>query len=181
MAEEWTPMRNDLRNDPAVITISIALTMDPDMVVGKLLRVWGWAGAHTTSGRMRQTSLDVVDFIAGAQGFASAMRVAGWLECDDSGSVVLPRFTKRNGSASKKRLLDARRASRNRATNVASKATKSAPTEQNITVFKKTPLKPPQGGAELSSTSGRNRNGKHRTRSLTPDEAVAASRGEITS
>ena len=171
MAADWTPMRNDLRDDPAVVTISIALKMDPDMVVGKLLRVWAWAGEHTTTGRVAGTSLTHLDFVAGAEGFASAMKAARWLECDDDGSIVFPRFTKRNGKAAKKRLIDARRASRKRATNVASNATKLGPTEQKRREKRNTPLTPPQGGAPDSNRASR------RSRPLNPSEAASAITG----
>lgn len=143
-------MRNDLRDDPAVVTIALAMNMDPDEVVGKLLRVWAWAGDHTVTGKLRGVTQAHVDHAAGAKGFGEAMRAAGWLGIDDSGDVVLPRFSKHNGKSAKKRLQDAKRASRYRATQSScSNATKSAPTEQNRTV-RRNPPKPPQGGAQVS-------------------------------
>lgn len=132
MADNWTPMRNDLRDDPAVVSIALMLDIDPDTVVGKLLRVWAWAGDHTTTGKMPGVTQAHVDHAAGAQGFGDAMRAAGWLGLDDSGSVVLPRFSKHNGKSAKKRLQDAKRASRYRVTQASRKSvTKSAPTEHN--------------------------------------------------
>lgn len=150
MADDWTPMRNDLKDDPAVVTIALALNLDPDTVVGKLLRVWAWAGDHTVTGKCAGVTLAHVDHAAGHKDFGSAMRSAEWLEVDDRGSVTFPRWVRWNGKAAKKRLQDAKRASRYRVTQSSRKdATKSAPTEQNRTA-RRNPPKPPQGGASFS-------------------------------
>jgi hypothetical protein len=76
MAGDWTLMRNDLHEDPAVLTISEVTGLDVDAVVGKLLRVWRWAGAHTVTGKCAGVTLRHVDAVARAPKFGEGM-VAG--------------------------------------------------------------------------------------------------------
>lgn len=117
MANDWTPMRNDLADDPAVVSMAMALNMDPDLVVGKLLRVWGWAGAHTTTGKCVGVSKAHVDRAARCEKFSDAMDLAGWLKVDAEGNVTFPRWGKWNGKATKKRLQTAIRMARMRERN----------------------------------------------------------------
>jgi hypothetical protein len=112
MAGDWIKMRVDLATDPAVIQIAALTGLDEDTVVGKLYRVWAWADAHTTDGRLG-CGLTVVDRLARHDGFATAMESVGWLTVDDGG-VVLPHFDRHNGKTAKARAQAAKRASAQR-------------------------------------------------------------------
>jgi hypothetical protein len=133
MAGDWIKMRVDLATDPAVIQIAALTELDEDAVVGKLYRVWAWADAHTTDGRLG-CGLTVVDRMARHDGFAAAMESVGWLAVDDRG-VYLPGFEKHNGKTAKaraqnaKRMADARKSHTPR-TEVAQKTHNSAPREE---------------------------------------------------
>ena len=117
MAVDWTPMRNDLADDPAVVSMSMALKIDPDTVAGKLLRVWGWAGPHTTTGKCAGVGKAHVDYTARCEKFGDAMEAAGWMRTDPEGNVTFTKWSKWNGKAAKKRLQTAIRVARLRERN----------------------------------------------------------------
>ncbi len=49
MAEHWIAIRVNLADDPAVVKMAAGLPLaDEDHVVGKLVRLWGWANEHLT-------------------------------------------------------------------------------------------------------------------------------------
>jgi len=125
MAGDWIKMCIDLPRHPAVLKISHRCGIESDAVVGKLLRVWAWAGAHTSTGRIEQATADTVDEVANKPGFALAMQEAGWLRLDPARGAFLPNWKRHNGSCAKQRALGAQRASRARHAN---SVTKRAPT-----------------------------------------------------
>lgn len=102
MAGDWIKMRVDLPDDPAVVSIALALEIDEDSVVGKLHRLWSWADKHTTDGRTNGVNLKWVDRFVGKTGFAQAMIATGWL-CFDSGELSFPGFERHNGESAKRR------------------------------------------------------------------------------
>jgi hypothetical protein len=100
--EHWTPEK------PEVYQISESLGIDPDQVVGALVRLWIWADQQTTEGNAPSVSSALVDRKANVKGFADAMKKAGWLK-DESGSLVFPNFGRHNGETAKSRALTAKR------------------------------------------------------------------------
>jgi hypothetical protein len=76
MAGEWLPMRMDLTDDPAVISMAAALNMDEFAVVGRLHRLWGWANRHLSSGNAPSVTEQWIDRFVSAPGFAAAMLAA---------------------------------------------------------------------------------------------------------
>lgn len=131
MAQDWTKMRNDLADDPAVIQVAKALNLDPDAVVGKLLRLWAWAGDHTTTGLVRDSCALVVDHIIRVEGFARALANANWLELRDDNTIFFPKWNTHNSKSAKRRALHNKQVARKRAHLCARDAhterTKSAP------------------------------------------------------
>ncbi len=114
MAGDWIKMRDDLAEDPAVISIAEKLGIEVDLVVGKLHRFWKWANAHTMTGLLRGVTLRHVDIAVSREGFADALLQFCWLEIAEDGSVKIPRFSRWNGKSSKKRALAADRQRRYR-------------------------------------------------------------------
>lgn len=84
------------------------LSIDPDAVVGKLLKVWRWFDAHTESGNATGVTFALVDSKAGVNGFAEAMNFVGWL-IQDGRELRLPNFYRHNGKTAKNRALTAKR------------------------------------------------------------------------
>jgi hypothetical protein len=108
MAGDWIPMRCDLSDDPSVIAMSLALSLDEFAVVGRLHRLWSWANRHTTDGNAPCVSSEWVDRYVSTPGFAAAMLTAGWLRVR-SGGIELPHFDRWNSQNAKQRALTARR------------------------------------------------------------------------
>lgn len=119
MAGDWIKFEHATPDKEEVDIIANQLGIDPDAVIGKLLRLWIWADQQTVDGnalRVTQTFLDRITFCAG---FADALRKAGWLEGRE-GRLSIPNFARHNGQSAKKRALAAKRAEKSRSRNATS-------------------------------------------------------------
>lgn len=141
MAGDWIAMRVDLADDEAVIGIACKLSLDVDLVVGKLHRLWAWANGQLSDGHTR-VSTKWIDDRLGCAGFAQAMMDEGWLKLTQKGSLIFPNFERWNLASAKRRLQDTRRKSKTRKTEPipspsgqmsASQADKNVTTEQDRT------------------------------------------------
>lgn len=113
MAGDWTPLRDNIHDDPDVLTIAAALGVrDSDLVVGKLTRFWAWASQHSRDGSLG-VSGEVVDRIAKCKGLAAACLSVGWLVNDDGG-LRIPKFDRWMSRSAKARLGEAKRKQINR-------------------------------------------------------------------
>jgi hypothetical protein len=110
MAGDWIAIRCDLATEPEVIAIADATGLDEFAVVGRLHRLWSWANRHTTDGNARSVTFSWIDRYLQHDGFAQAMRSAGWLEMSTEG-VTIPHFDRFNSQSGKQRLLTAKRVS----------------------------------------------------------------------
>lgn len=135
----------ELADKPEVHRIAAALALDPDAVVGKLIRVWSWFDKQTVDGHAPSVTKTLLDRLSARDGFADAMSAAGWLELDKDG-LRMPRFSTWNGQSSKKRALANRRQSRKRNADVTE--TSRTKRDKNVTREEKrkvtTPI-PPSG------------------------------------
>lgn len=103
----------ELPDKPEVHYIAGALNLDPDAVVGKLMRVWAWFDKHTTNGNALGVTYSLLDRITGVAGFGEAMAFAGWLEQRDK-TLVMPGFDKHTSKSAKERALTAKRVAKTR-------------------------------------------------------------------
>ena len=103
MAGDWIPVRTDLHEDPAVITIAASIGLDEYEVTGRLLRLWSWANRQLPTGEAPGVTAEWIDRHVAAPGFASAMQKAGWLLIED-GKVVFPNFERWNSQSAKRRI-----------------------------------------------------------------------------
>lgn len=108
MPGDWIKMRVDIHDQPEVIGIARRNGLNADAVVGKLVRIWGWADRITEDGHIPHVNRDYIDRLVQRKGFADAMAFVGWL-ADDGGIVVIPHFDRHNGESAKKRARDAER------------------------------------------------------------------------
>lgn len=108
MAGDWLQMGVDLPEKPEVWRIAGILQIDPDTVVGKLVKVWRWFDAHTEDGNAAGVTYALVDHLTSVTGFAEAMAHAGWL-VQDGYTLTLPNFSRHNGKTAKNRALTAKR------------------------------------------------------------------------
>lgn len=116
MAGDWLKFEKATLDKPEVFAIAADLGLDPDAVLGKLLRVWSWFDTHTESGNARRVTSMLLDRIAGATGFTDAMVSVGWMEVTDEG-VQQPGFDKHTGQSAKTRATTARRVAKSRSGN----------------------------------------------------------------
>lgn len=89
----WVRVRIDLAEQPEVVAVSAALAADPDLIVGKLVRLWGWAKRVTRDGHIPRVTYAYLDSYLGLPNICLALERVGWL-ARDSGALVIPGFEK---------------------------------------------------------------------------------------
>jgi hypothetical protein len=119
MAGDWMKIELELPDKPEVHAIAGILNLDPDSVVGKLIRVWQWFDKHTVDGNVKNVTCALLDRIANITGFADAMKKAGWLIVSDD-QITIPNFEKHNGKTAKDRAETAIRVAKHRQIKAAS-------------------------------------------------------------
>jgi hypothetical protein len=102
VAGDWMKIELELPDKPEVHAIASQLNIDPDAVVGKLIRVWQWFDKHTTDGNAYGVTYSLVDRITSITGFGEAMSFVGWLEQKDM-YLVMPKFDKHTSKSAKTR------------------------------------------------------------------------------
>lgn len=100
-----------LPDKPEVHYVASTLLLDPDAVVGKLVRVWAWFDKHTIDGNAYGVTTSLVDRLTGVTGFGEAMMFSGWLEQHDK-TLHMPKFDVHTSESAKKRAVTAKRQSR---------------------------------------------------------------------
>ena len=102
MAGDWIKIEVATPDKPEVAMIADVLKIDPDAVVGKLLRLWAWADMNSVDGNGIIVTESFLDRLTHRKGFASAMRKAGWLD-GENGCLNFPGFDRHNGRTAKER------------------------------------------------------------------------------
>ncbi|AEC22307.1 hypothetical protein PT7_P071 (plasmid) [Pusillimonas sp. T7-7] len=109
MAGEWLKFDASTPDKPEVLAITVAMGWDdPDLTVGKLLRMWRWFDQQTIDGNAAGVTPSLLDRLLGVSGLCAAMESVGWLEVYDGG-IILPNFDRHNGKTAKNRALTAKR------------------------------------------------------------------------
>lgn len=109
----WIKIDHTTPDKPEVIRMAAGLKLDPDAVVGKLVRVWVWADQQSVDGNDVPVTSAFLDRLTGRKGFASAMRTAGWLTGAE-GALTFPMFDRHNGETAKARAQTNRRVAEHR-------------------------------------------------------------------
>jgi hypothetical protein len=125
MAGDWIKVQKDTPDKPEVLAIASRMNLDPDAVVGKLVRIWSWFDTHTVDGNALSVTYALLDRLAGVTGFAEQMAFVGWLN-QDGHVLSLPNFEYHNGETAKKRALGKNRQDKHRS-NDESNANSNAP------------------------------------------------------
>lgn len=115
--QDWIKISADTPVKPEIWAIADILNIDPDAVLGKLLRMWIWFDQHTTSGNAPSVTKLLLDREVGVTGFCEAVTKAGWM-VDANGKIVLPNFDRHNGKTAKTRAVTNRRVVKHRKKNV---------------------------------------------------------------
>lgn len=108
MAGDWIKFEISTPDKPEVWMMANSLGIDPDAVVGKLLRVWGWFDQQTEDGNAPTVSKMLLDRLVGVSGFCQCVIDAGWM-MDDGSILTLPNFDRHNGKTAKNRATTAKR------------------------------------------------------------------------
>lgn len=114
MAGDWIKIEHAMTDKPEVYQMAGILKIDPDSVVGKLIRLWVWCDQQTVDGNALGVTEIVIDRITHCKGFSDALRKVDWLQVR-SGSLVIPRFDRHNGQTAKARALTNERVAKSRA------------------------------------------------------------------
>lgn len=114
MAGEWIKFEASTPDKPEVLAITVFMGWDdPDLTVGKLLRVWRWFDQQTIDGNAPGVTPALLDRLLGVSGLCEAMESVGWLESYEGG-VRLPNFERHNGKTAKNRALTAKRVAKHK-------------------------------------------------------------------
>lgn len=113
MAGDWIKLQRATPNKPEVWEIATLINLDPDAVLGKLIKVWFWFDEQTEHGNAENvtpvTLLKRIDTLVNVSGFAEAMHKVGWLN-----GTSIPNFDRHNGKSAKIRALTSERVKRKR-------------------------------------------------------------------
>ena len=121
MAGDWIKFELTTLDKPEVCQIADLADIDPDAVVGKLMRVWGWFDQQTENGNAPSVSKKLLDRLVGVTGFCEHMKSVDWM-IESDGVICLPHFDRHNGKTAKNRLLTAKRVANHKASNGKSNA-----------------------------------------------------------
>lgn len=102
MSSEWIKFEKATSDKPEIHTMAARLGIDPDAVVGKCLRVWGWFDTHTVDGNAPVTVKALLDRLTGVSGFCDALLACGWMGENET-SIWVRDYGRHNGEPSKKR------------------------------------------------------------------------------
>lgn len=114
VAGDWIKFEVATSDKPEVWAIADSLGIDPDAVVGKLLRVWSWFDQHTTDGNALRVTKVLLDRLVGITGFCDCLIECAWMK-EDASHISLPNFDKHNGETAKTRIDAAKRQAKSRA------------------------------------------------------------------
>lgn len=114
MAGEWLKFECSLPEKPETLAITVAMGWDdPDLTVGKLMRLFRWFDQHTLDGNARGVTPALLDRIIGVSGFVAAVAETGWIVIGDT-FVSLHNFDHHNGATAKGRAQTAKRVAKHK-------------------------------------------------------------------
>ena len=108
MAMNWIKFDTSTPDKPEVWSIATDLQIDPDAVVGKLLRIWTWFDDQSEQGNAPTVTKALLDRKVCVTGFCDAVIRAGWM-VESGGLITLPNFERHNGQTAKTRAQTAKR------------------------------------------------------------------------
>ena len=101
MAGEWIKFDNSLPEKPETLAITAKMGWDdPDLTVGKLMRLFRWFDQHTTDGNAVGVTPTLLDRVLGVTGFTECVATVGWIVVTEDG-ISLANFDKHNGATAK--------------------------------------------------------------------------------
>lgn len=114
MAGEWIKFECSLPEKPETLAITAAMGWtDPDLTVGKLMRLFRWFDQQTVDGNAARVTPALLDHVLGVTGLTQAVVSVGWLIVTDAG-ISLAKFDRHNGESAKQRGLTAKRVAKHK-------------------------------------------------------------------
>jgi hypothetical protein len=162
MAGDWIKFEKATLDKPEVFEMAGLLGIDPDAVIGKLLRVWDWFDDQSKDGCAPVTLAAQLNRNTGCADFTQAMIEVGWLEVSNN-RLTIPNFDRHNGETSKARALSAKRMAKSRKKCYADTATSSV-----------TKTQPEKRREEKSNNPPNPQGGTNRRKKLNPKTAKVA-------
>jgi hypothetical protein len=110
MAGEWIPVDVNLGTKPEVQEL-VALSGEPvEVVVYRLLQLWGWAALNTADGQLRGTAQTLASVCGGTPEFWFFVRDVSWICLDECArTITISNWERRFSSAAKARQRDTAR------------------------------------------------------------------------
>jgi len=103
MLSTWIKIDHTLPDKPEVARLADLLHLDPDAVVGRLVRWFIWLDLHANCNAVSVTCA-FLDHHVRTPGFAAALSQVGWLTGSD-GRFEITNFERHNGKSAKRRAL----------------------------------------------------------------------------
>jgi len=114
MAGEWIKVENHLHEKIEVSAIAEQTGLDPDTVVGKLIKVWAWASRNChANGVTSVTALRVIREITRCEQFDEALATCGWIRIKGE-KIEFTNFDRHNSQTAKDRALAGARMAKKR-------------------------------------------------------------------
>jgi|APSaa5957512576_1039674.scaffolds.fasta_scaffold05731_2 DNA replication protein DnaT len=114
--QPWMKMELDTPDKPEVHQMAEILNIDPDAVVGKLTRVWGWFNKNSINGIEPTSTVRILNRLVFNKNFCDAMIKVNWMAIDKrSNTIKIPKFDLHNSKGAKRRALGALRQETHRA------------------------------------------------------------------
>jgi hypothetical protein len=129
MAGDWIKFELTTMDKPEVAQIADLADIDPDAVVGKLMRVWAWFDQQTEKGNAPSVSKKLLDRAVGVTSFCDHMKSVGWMD-ESNGFISLPHFDRHNGKTAKNRALTAKRVASHKTKGNDASVTNALPREE---------------------------------------------------
>jgi hypothetical protein len=108
MAAEWFPVDVSLDTKPEVQELVDLTGEQVEVVVFRLLKLWGWVQLNTADGTFRSTPARLGRICGGDASFWEAVAGVGWIVFDGE-TAQIPKYDERFGGAAKRRALKNRR------------------------------------------------------------------------
>lgn len=145
MAGEWLKVEHHIAEKPEVFQIASACKMDPDLVVGRLIKIWAWASRNCPAGgRTHIAAFAHLNTLGGHERFAESMVEAGWLKLKDT-EMTFVNFDRHISQSAKERALNAANKAKHRSPDHVPKMSRSdrdkkRTREENIITVAKAPV-----------------------------------------
>jgi hypothetical protein len=110
MPQPWMKVELDTPDKLEIHQIAKTLNIDPDAVVGKLIRIWGWFNKNSIDGIEPLETISLLNRLVFNKNFCDAMVKVNWMLINKKQRYIcIPNFDLHNSTGAKERALGSRR------------------------------------------------------------------------